>query len=129
VSGPLLDRIDIQINVNRLPAAMINHNHTAEETSSEVRQRVASCRQLQQRRTGKTNGQMTNKETEKHCILTVTDQQLLNQAVDKLQLSARAYHRILRVARTIADMDHAKDINQQHVTEAIAYRALDKENI
>ena len=129
VSGPLLDRIDIQINVNRLPAAMINHNHTAEETSSEVRQRVARCRQLQQRRTGKTNGQMTHKETEKHCILTVTDQQLLNQAVDKLQLSARAYHRILRVARTIADMDHAKDINQQHVTEAIAYRALDKENV
>lgn len=129
VSGPLLDRIDIQVNVNRLPATMINGNNATEEASADVRQRVANCRQLQQRRTGKTNAQMTNKETEQHCILTMTDQQLLNQAVDKLQLSARAYHRILRVARTIADMDHSERIQQQHLTEAIAYRALDKENI
>lgn len=129
VSGPLLDRIDIQVNVNRLPAAMINRNHNSEESSTTVRQRVSACRQLQHQRCGKTNGQMTNKETEEHCILTPADQQLLNQAADKLQLSARAYHRILRVARTIADMDKEGQIQQPHLVEAIAYRALDKETL
>ncbi|MEH6911856.1 MAG: YifB family Mg chelatase-like AAA ATPase [Oceanicoccus sp.] len=129
VSGPLLDRIDIQVNVNRLPSALINHGNTSEEASADIRQRVVNCRQLQQQRTAKPNAQMTNRETEEHCMLTVADQQLLNKAVDKLQLSARAYHRILRVARTIADMDHSENIQQQHLTEAIAYRALDKENI
>ncbi|MFA7553143.1 MAG: YifB family Mg chelatase-like AAA ATPase [Spongiibacteraceae bacterium] len=127
VSGPLLDRIDIQINVNRLPAGVISQTSAGEENSAQVRQRVINARQRQLQRQQKTNAQLENKELDAFCVLSQGDLNLLEQAVTRLQLSPRAYHRILRVARTVADLANCEHIVTQHLTEAIGYRALDRE--
>ena len=126
VSGPLLDRIDIQVHVNRLPAHELNHSQGAQEDSAQVRQRVVGARQKQLQRNNKPNASLENKELKTFCALSNDDQQLLENAVTKLQLSPRAYHRILRVSRTIADLDNCDHINSTHLSEALGYRALDK---
>ena len=91
-----------------------------------VRARVCAARERQLARAGKPNALLGNGEIERDCVLTEDNQRLLAHAVEKLRLSARAYHRILKVARTIADMDQADQIATPHLSEAIAYRRLDR---
>jgi magnesium chelatase family protein len=126
ISGPLLDRIDLHINVPSLKKGELQQLRGG-ETSVMVRQRVLTCRELQWLRNhGKTNSQLDSQGLEQHCRLGKSEQQLMEKALEKLHLSARAYHRILKVARTIADLAHAEHISQQHIAEALSYRQLDR---
>ncbi|MGB5538705.1 MAG: YifB family Mg chelatase-like AAA ATPase, partial [Gammaproteobacteria bacterium] len=124
ISGPLLDRIDMHVEVPRLP---IEHMHGRKgEGSSVVRERVTRTRDVQLQRNGTLNSQLSNNQMDEVCALSKPDRQLLQQAMEKLQLSARAYHRILKLARTIADMDESAAIKTSHLGEAINYRRLDR---
>lgn len=126
ISGPLLDRIDLQVNVNRLAASELHQPASHQESSVQVMERVIQARDRQLQRSHTSNAHLSNKQLEQYCQLNSADQQLLEQAVTRLLLSPRAYHRILRVARTIADLDSSKHIQRQHLTEALSYRALDR---
>ena len=126
LSGPLLDRIDLQIQVAALKKNELQQLRQGEHSDS-VRQRVERCRQLQHDRNGGiANGQMDHQGVEVHCRLERGEQLLMEKAIDKMQLSARAYHRILKVARTIADLDGQALIRQKHLSEALSYRQLDR---
>ncbi len=122
ISGPLLDRIDLHVTVPALPKTELLATETKAETSQQVRTRVNAARKLQQQRAQKPNTHLSNKEIEKHCQLDKHSQHLLAASMEQLKLSARAYHRILKVARTIADLDSSPNIQQQHLTEALSYR-------
>ena len=122
VSGPLLDRIDLQIAVPRVPLAELGDVAPAGEASTVVRARVVAARERQLERSGKPNAQLSNREAARDCALAKSDRALLEHALDKLGLSARAYHRVLRVARTIADLDGSARVATAHLTEAIQYR-------
>jgi magnesium chelatase family protein len=122
VSGPLLDRIDLQIEVPRVPLTELGAAGAASESSAVVRARVVAARERQQQRAGKPNAALGNREAQRDCELTPNDRSLLERALDRLGLSARAYHRILRVARTIADLADSELIATRHLTEAIQYR-------
>jgi len=128
ISGPLLDRIDLHIEVPHVSGLMTT---TAEDntrtTSEQVRKRVAAARRRQLNRSHVCNAQLTNRQLEKLCPLKTDQKDLLEQAIDRFGLSSRAYHRILKVARTIADLESSLDIQTQHLTEAINYRQLDRE--
>ena len=126
ISGPLLDRIDLHVDVPRLPPSALRADAPQSESSAEVRVRVESARAIQHARAGKPNAQLTQSETVATCRLTAHDEHLLERAIDTLQLSARSLHRILRVARTIADLAGSESIATSHLTEAIGYRALDR---
>lgn len=125
ISGPLLDRIDLQIDVPRLPPRELAPDAPAGESSAAVRERVQRARALQLSRTGNANAQLGHAETLRWCRLSGDDQRLLERAVDALQLSARSMHRILRVARTIADLAASDAITTSHLTEALGYRRLE----
>jgi magnesium chelatase family protein len=122
VSGPLLDRIDLQIAVPRVALAELSGASPASETSASVRARVIAARERQLSRAGKANAALSNREVLRDCSLTAGDRQLLERALDQLGLSARAYHRILRVARSIADLGNADAVATAHLMEAIQYR-------
>jgi magnesium chelatase family protein len=124
ISGPLLDRIDLQVEVPRVPLAELGADGAAGESSATVRARVVVARDRQLDRAGKPNATLNNREVQRDCALTPTDRNLLERSLDRLGLSARAYHRILRVARTIADLGDAERIGTPHLTEAIQYRRL-----
>ena len=127
ISGPILDRIDMHVEVPPVPKEMLyGEQANKPETSAEVRARVERSRQRQQQRAGKANHQLNNREIEKYCPLDQGNRSLLEQAIDRLGLSARASHRILRVARTIADLDESDAITTSHLSEAISYRRLDR---
>lgn len=126
VSGPMLDRIDLHIEVPRLAPTELRADAPPGESSAEVRARVAQARELQRSRAGKVNAQMTQAETSATCRLDDRDYGLLERAVETLQLSARSTHRILRVARTIADLAGSPRIHSAHLTEAIGYRRADR---
>ena len=127
ISGPILDRIDMHIEVPPVPKEMLYGEAASNsETSAEVRVRVEQSRQRQQQRSGKANHQLSSREIERFCRLDQNIRSLLEQAIDRLGLSARASHRILRVARTIADMDSSDEIKTSHLSEAISYRRLDR---
>jgi magnesium chelatase family protein len=126
ISGPLLDRIDLHVEVPRLPPADLRPELPPGESSLSVRDRVVAARAVQMTRAGKLNSRFDQSETSAHCRLTPTDQLLLEHAVDALQLSARSIHRILRVARTIADLDRQADILTPHLSEALGYRRADR---
>jgi magnesium chelatase family protein len=127
ISGPLLDRIDLHVNVNPVKYSELAST-TIETSSAEVRKRVIRARQIQAERTGAAiNAQMTAEQMKKHCKLQLVEQGLLMQAMEKQRLSARSYDRILKIARTIADLDHADNISLIHLSEAIAYRCFDGE--
>ena len=128
ISGPLLDRIDLQVEVPRTRAAELRGDAPPGEASAEVRARVLEARQRQLSRSGVPNSQLGQRDLSAHCSLEVADQALLERAVDKLRLSARAHQRILRVARTIADLAGVERIGQAHLTEAIAYRRMERAN-
>lgn len=126
LSGPLLDRIDLQIEVNPIPKELlVAGNSLQEETSQSVKQRVSAARQRQLERANKPNSILNTKEIERDCQISQSDFDLMNQAIEQLGLSARSYHRILKVARTIADLEDAELIATAHLTEALSYRKLD----
>lgn len=125
ISGPLLDRIDMQIEVPAVPQQELMKQQVAGEKSSTIRRRIEKTYQLQLDRQGKTNSRLGVKEIDQFCALDNTSENLLKQAISRLNLSARAYHRILKVARTIADLAGIEKINNQHIAEAIQYRRLD----
>ncbi len=127
ISGPLLDRLDLHIEVPALPPSKLqgSQGKALSESSVLVRERVVAARQRMQLR-GMVNSSMANKVIEKYCILSDSDQGLLVQAIDRLGLSARAYYRILKVARTIADLAGSEQIQTAHLSEAISYRRLDR---
>jgi magnesium chelatase family protein len=126
ISAPLLDRIDIHIEVPRLPRAALQQTETRSDTSAQIQQRVIAAYQQQLHRAGKANAELSSKEVEQHCPLKPADIELLDQAMERLRLSARAYHRILKLARTIADLAQARNISSPHLSEAISYRSLDR---
>lgn len=127
ISGPILDRIDLHIPVPRLPREQLqNHTATPAESSAVVRERVARCRTRQLERAGVSNARMNHKQIRQHCRLPDAAQNLLDAAIDKLGLSARAHDRILKVARTIADLAGSEQIVAPHISEAIGYRTLDR---
>ncbi|MEP6485394.1 MAG: YifB family Mg chelatase-like AAA ATPase [Rudaea sp.] len=122
VSGPLLDRIDLQVAVPRVSLADLAGGGEAGESSASVRSRVVAARDRQLLRAGKPNAALSNREVLRDCALVASDRTLLERALDKLGLSARAYHRVLRVARTIADLAHNEMVGTTHLMEAIQYR-------
>ncbi len=138
VSGPLLDRIDIHIEVTPVPFEKLADDRKG-ESSLDIRKRVTAAREIQtfrfnglENRSGGRmpvhyNAQMNSKQIRKYCRLDDASMQLLKNAMDRLNLSARAYDRILKVARTIADLESAQDVKGDHISEAIQYRSLDRE--
>ena len=123
ISGPLLDRIDMVLSVPPLPKKdLLNQENSDAESSEVIRQRVLKAYNKQIDRQGKTNDKLSPDEIDKLIKLDRVNKQLLAMAIDKFHLSARAYHRILKVARTIADLDNSDRVNTQHLTEAISYR-------
>ncbi|MBN2689786.1 MAG: YifB family Mg chelatase-like AAA ATPase [Gammaproteobacteria bacterium] len=123
LSGPLMDRIDLHIKVPSLPKGTLSTLSTVTTENSEtVRKRVLKTREIQINRQNTLNALLSNKQIEQHCKLTAKDQETLENAIEKLQLSARSYHRILKVARTIADLDASPDIKTQHLMETLSYR-------
>ena len=129
LSGPLLDRIDLQVSVPRLAPHEMRGDAPRGESTLAVRTRVLAARERQQSRCGKTNSHMRQDETERFCRLRDRDQAMLERAMAALQLSARATQRILRVSRTIADLDGSDDIGTEHLSEAIGYRQLDRDEM
>ncbi|WP_286234082.1 YifB family Mg chelatase-like AAA ATPase [Thalassotalea sediminis] len=126
LSGPFLDRIDIQIEVARLPKGMWSDCVPVMETSAQVRFRVQKCRTIQIKRQGKANAHLTSTELRQYCVLTPDDNEFLALAVEKLGLSTRAHHKILKIARTLADMENCDAIEHKHLIEALSYRAMDR---
>jgi magnesium chelatase family protein len=127
ISGPLLDRIDMHLEVPRISHQVLRKGSPGGEESSElIRQRVVSARKLALKRNGKPNAFLTAAEVKAVCQISDQSHQLLEQAMDKFGLSHRAYHRILKLARTIADLAESKSIEINHLSEAISYRKLDR---
>jgi magnesium chelatase family protein len=132
ISGPLLDRIDIHIEVVPLEFEKMASDEKA-ETSEKIRARVVNARKIQAKRFKGMDGVYSNSQMSvammnKHCVISDDAKALLKQAMEKTGLSARAYNRILKVARTIADLEDIKDIQVYHIAEAIQYRSLDRDN-
>ncbi|MDD5113080.1 MAG: YifB family Mg chelatase-like AAA ATPase [Methylobacter sp.] len=127
VSGPLLDRIDMHLDVPRVSHDILRKGSPdGEESSAQIRARVVAARNVAISRSGKANAELTAKEVKHICELTEPGHQLLQQAMDKFGLSNRAYHRILKLARTIADLAQSEHISINHLSEAISYRKLDR---
>lgn len=132
ISGPLLDRIDLHIEVNPVPFDKLS-NEIPAEPSKAIKQRVQQARNIQTERYKEEsnihyNAQMDVKQIKRYCKLNNDTKDLLKKAMESLNLSARAYDRILKVSRTIADLDNAKNIAPEHIAEAIQYRSLDREH-
>ena len=132
ISGPLLDRIDIHIEVTPVPFSELNRMQPAEK-SKDIRNRVVKAREIQSVRFKDvpgihSNAQMTARDMRKHCRIDGAGSLLMKTAMERLELSARAYDRILKVSRTIADLDGSEAIKTEHLAEAIHYRSLDRGN-
>lgn len=129
ISGPLLDRIDIQVEVTPVKYQKLDSKEHI-ETSEQIRKRVNKARKIQIMRYIEqgiySNSELTPKLIDEYCILDEKGKRILENAFKKLGLSARAYGRILKVARTIADLDESKNIQASHIAEAIQYRSLDR---
>ena len=132
ISGPLLDRIDLHVEAPSLPLTEMQ-NATPGETSAVVRERIVNARLKQAKRFAdpkarltSCNARMSHSEIRAHCAIDKAQAELLSQAMEQLSLSARAYDRILKVARTIADLAGTENIEAPHLLEAIQYRSLDR---
>ena len=130
LSGPLLDRIDIHIEVQKVEFEQLAEKRKG-ESSLAIRERVLKAREVQAQRYKNLNinynAQMGSKEIEQYCELDDVSKNLIKNAMERLNLSARAYDRILKVARTIADLESSENINASHISEAIQYRSLDRD--
>lgn len=132
ISGPLLDRIDLHVEVTPVSFDELAY-HQPEENSADIRKRVVEARLIQEERFKASeathcNAQMSSKELRKYAKIDEACNSILKNAMDKLGLSARAYDRIIKVARTIADLEKSKDVQERHVSEAIQFRSLDRDN-
>ncbi len=126
VSGPLLDRIDVHVHVPKLKRGELSCENVHPESSGEVRSRVVAARERQQHRANKINRDLLPAEVSKYCRLSPADARFLEDAIETLGLSARAWHRILKVARSIADLADTGDITNRHLAEAMNLRQLDR---
>ncbi|WP_031434017.1 YifB family Mg chelatase-like AAA ATPase [Methylomarinum vadi] len=127
ISGPLLDRIDMHLEVPRVALDVLRRGAPeGEETSATIKARVVNARDIALARCGKTNARLSAAEIKRFCALSDASHNLLEQALEKFGLSHRAYHRILKLARTIADLDDSPNIEIPHLSEAIGYRKLDR---
>lgn len=130
ISGPLLDRIDIHIEVTPVAYSDLEEDNTKSESSKEIRERVNNARVLQLERYKDdnifSNSQLSSKDINKYCKLDIKSKKLIKNAFEKLGLSARAYNKVLKVARTIADLEGKEVIEYHHLAEAIQYRSLDR---
>lgn len=128
ISGPLLDRIDIQVKVPRQDYDKLRINSTKSETSAQIRERVNKAREIQLKRYKGTNilfnSMLTPSKIEQWCKIGEEEEKIMKMAFDNLNLSARGYHRILKLARTIADLDGEENINSSHISEALQYRGM-----
>lgn len=129
ISGPMLDRIDIHIEVPQVKYEKLESSDNS-ESSETIKARVNQARKIQNDRYKEfeifSNSELTTNLMEKYCKLNKDSKQIMKKAFDKLGLSVRAYNKILKVARTIADLDSSEDILTEHVAEAIQYRTLDR---
>ncbi|MFM9911572.1 MAG: ATP-binding protein, partial [Chitinophagaceae bacterium] len=131
ISGPLLDRIDLHVEVTPVSFSELSKKENSENSVS-IRDRVIKAREIQAERYKQSEGtyanaQMSSKQLKEICVISQAGQTLLKAAMDKLNLSARAYDRILKVSRTIADLAVSEEIKVEHLAEAIQYRSLDRE--
>ncbi len=130
ISGPLLDRIDLHVEVVPVPVKELSSTQESEK-SHVIRERVIKARMIQEERFKESaihcNAQMAAKQVKEVCVINTAGQLLLSRAMDKLGLSARAYDRILKVSRTIADLAGTQNILAEHLAEAIQYRSLDRD--
>ena len=126
ISGPLLDRIDLQVEVLELSKHDLTNQTLKGEKSSIIRERVIKARDLQYKRQGKINTDLTSAEVDEICKIDEKAKNMLNLAIDKLGLSARGYYKILKIARTIADLNNDNYINIQYLQEALSYRKMDR---
>ncbi len=131
ISGPLLDRIDLHVEVTPVPFSELSSKQMS-ENSADVRTRVIAAREIQAKRFEAhagtyANAQISSKLLKEICEISTVGQNLLKTAMDRLNLSARAYDRILKVSRTIADLSASAEIRPEHLAEAIQYRSLDRE--
>ena len=132
ISGPLLDRIDLHVEVTPVPFSELSNLNNKGEPSANIRQRVIKAREIQAERYKQTpgtyaNAQMSSKQLREVCVINQAGEALLKKAMERLNLSARAYDRILKVSKTIADLAESADIKVEHLAEAIQYRSLDRE--
>lgn len=126
LSGPFLDRFDISIEVPLLPKGSLSQKKASAESTASIKQRVLQARNTQFNRNKKLNSQLEASEIEHYCYLSDDNNEYLEQALIKLGLSARAWHRILKVSRTIADLEGSKNIERKHISEALSYRSMDR---
>lgn len=131
ISGPLLDRIDLHVEVTPVSFNELS-SQSRSEPSGNVRERVLKAREMQAERYKDSDGvyanaQMSSKQLKEICVISQVGSNLLKTAMERLNLSARAYDRILKVSRTIADLAGTEDIRPEHLAEAIQYRSLDRE--
>jgi magnesium chelatase family protein len=128
LSGPFLDRIDVQIEVPRVPTLAMQQKESS-ETSAQIKHRVNITQQRQLDRQAKLNAALGTKEIEQYCALNKTAETLLHNAMEKFALSARVYHRLLKVSRTIADISGSENIEVAHISEALSYRFFDRQGV
>jgi magnesium chelatase family protein len=130
ISGPLLDRIDIQVEAPSVKYEELGSTKRDGETSAEIKKRVVNCQNIQKKRYQSegilANAQLNAPQIDRFCPLGSEEKGILKRAFDNLGLTGRAYHKILKVARTIADLEGSEDIRTNHLAEAIAYRSLDR---
>jgi len=132
ISGPLLDRIDLHVEVTPVALSELSNNNVKGENSENIRERVMKAREIQTERYQNSEGiyanaQITSKQLREICVIDTVGETLLKKAMERLNLSARAYDRILKVSRTIADLSFSENIKPEHLAEAIHYRSLDRE--
>lgn len=129
ISGPLLDRMDLHVEVPRVKYEELRAKHNGESSDS-IRERIKNARRIQEKRYKRyninLNSQMRAKDIKKHCQLDDESEELLKNAFNRLKMTARSYDRILKISRTIADLDHSANIHFQHLAEALQYRSLDR---
>ena len=126
LSGPLLDRIDMQVEVLEIEKGVLTSQNVDGETSRTIRQRVSFARRYQLDRQGVLNAELSGNKFDQFCVLGNNERHLLNDAIEKMGLSARAYHRIVKIARTIADLAQKTHIDRQAIQEALSYRRFDR---
>jgi magnesium chelatase family protein len=124
VSGPILDRIDLQIQMAEVAYKEIERK---EESSETVRQRVLHAIEKQKERQGKWNSTLSTGEIEKYCVLSASSRSLIRQAMERLGFSMRGYTKVLKIARTVADLAGADSVGEEHLLEALQFRSLEKQ--